>query len=117
MKGPHRIERLQELFREEISRMLVEGRIKDPRVGFVTITKVEVTRDLSFATVYFSVMGPEEEKEETLQALEHASGYIQGQLGKGLRIRKIPRLRFKVDKNLEHSLRIGELLEKIRKGD
>jgi len=97
--------------------MLVGGRIKDPRVGFVTITKVEVTRDLSFATVYFSVMGSEEEKEETLQALEHASGYIQGQLGKGLRIRKVPRLRFKVDRNLEHSLRISELLEKIRKGE
>ncbi len=114
MKGGHRIERLQELFREEISRMLVEGRIKDPRVGFVTITRVEVTRDLSFATVYFSVMGTEEEREETLQALERAAGYIQGQMGRTIRVRKIPKLRFKVDKNLEHSLRIGELLQKIR---
>ncbi len=99
---------------EEISRMLVEGRIKDPRVGFVTVTRVDVTRDLSYATVYFSVMGPEEEKEGTLHALEHAAGYIRRELGKGLRVRKIPHLRFKVDRNLEHSLRIGELLQKIK---
>ncbi len=116
MKGGHRIERLQELFKEEISRMLVEGRIKDPGVGFVTITRVEVTKDLSFATVYFSVMGSEEEREETLHALERAAGYIQGQMGRTIRVRKVPKLRFKVDKSLEHSLRIGELLQKIREG-
>ncbi len=113
MSGGHRIERLQELFKEEISRMLVDGRVKDPRVGFVTITRVEVTKDLGYANIYFSVMGDEAKKEETLSALGHASRFIQGQIGKEVRVRKVPQLRFKLDRGLEHSLKIGEMIKKI----
>jgi ribosome-binding factor A len=113
MSGGHRIERLQELFKEEISKMLMDGRVKDPRVGFVTITRVEVTKDLSYASVYFSVMGDEAKKEESLAALGHAAKFIQGQIAKEIRVRKVPQLRFKLDRGLEHSLKIGEIIRKI----
>jgi len=116
MRESYRVKRLQEVFKEEISRLLVEGRIKDPRIGFVTITKVDITKDLSQAVVYYTVLGDEKSKEETKIALDSAAGFIQGKLGKSLRVKKIPKIRFKEDKNLEYSLRIFKLLEEIKKG-
>lgn len=114
MKGSHRVERLQEVFKEEISRLFVEGKVKDPRIGFITITRVEVSGDLSYATVYYTVLGDEREKEETRVALERATGFIQGRLGRSIRIRKTPKIRFKEDKNLEYSFKIFKILDELK---
>lgn len=112
-----RTDRLSELFREEISRLLQKG-LKDPRIGFATINRVDITEDLSYAKVYVSVMGSDQEKQSTLIGLRQSAGFIRQILGKGIKIRKIPELQFVLDENLEHALHIQSILHELReKGD
>ena len=108
-----RTDRLGELFREEISKLLQKG-LKDPRVGFATISRVDITEDLSYAKVLFSVMGSEKEKRDTLIGLKNSSGFIRQFLGKGIKIRKIPELSFVLDENLEHAMRIESILAELK---
>ena len=112
-----RTDRLGELFREEISKLLQKG-LKDPRVGFATISRVDITEDLSYAKVLVSVMGSDKEKRDTLIGLNNSAGFIRQFLGKGIKIRKIPELAFVLDENLEHAMRIeGILAELKQKGE
>ena len=108
-----RTDRLGELFREEISKLLQKG-LKDPRVGFATISRVDITEDLSYAKVLVSVMGSEKEKRDTLIGLKNSSGFIRQFLGKGIKIRKIPELSFVLDENLEHAMRIETILAELK---
>ncbi|MBO7413682.1 MAG: 30S ribosome-binding factor RbfA [Fibrobacter sp.] len=108
-----RTDRLGELFREEISKLLQKG-LKDPRVGFATISRVDITEDLSYAKVLVSVMGSEKEKRDTLIGLKNSSGFIRQFLGKGIKIRKIPELSFVLDENLEHAMRIESILAELK---
>lgn len=109
MAGPRRIERLNELLREEISRLL-RTELKDPRVAAVTVTGVRTSSDLSSATVYVTTPGAES-GEEAIEGLRHAAGFVRGRLGRELRLRRIPELRFVEDRTLEHARRIEALLE------
>lgn len=112
-----RTDRLGELFREEISKLLQKG-LKDPRVGFATISRVDITEDLSYAKVRVSVMGSDKEKRDTIIGLNNSAGFIRQYLGKGIKIRKIPELTFVLDENLEHAMRIeGILAELKQKGE
>ena len=111
-----RVGRVGEQIKKELSQML-QTEIKDPRIGFVTITGVEVTNDLSIAKVYLSVMGDEQEKEETLQALAKATGFIRSELGRRIRLRKTPELLFALDTSIEYGSRIEELLHKLGEGN
>jgi len=97
-----RSERIQELLLEEIS--------KDPRIGFTTLTKVEVSDNLKHAKVFISVMGTEQEKSDTLEALKSAKGFIRNSLGKNLYLRYLPELEFKKDENAEHVEKITRIL-------
>ena len=108
-----RTDRLGELFREEISKLLQKG-LKDPRVGFATISRVDITEDLSYAKVLVSVMGSDKEKRDTLIGLKNSSGFIRQFLGKGIKIRKIPELSFVLDENLEHAMRIESILAELK---
>lgn len=109
-----RTQRLGQLLKEEISRLL-HREVKDSRIGSVTITDVEVTRDLMQATVYVQVSGDDERKGEALAGLSSAGGFIRSRLGRELRIRRVPELHFVIDRTQERAARINELLAKVAK--
>ncbi|MFO7259522.1 MAG: 30S ribosome-binding factor RbfA [bacterium] len=110
-----RVERLGEQFRREITEIL-QREVKDPRIGHVTITEVEVTPDLLHARVYVRIMGDEARKAEALQGLAAAASFIRAELGQRLYIRRVPELRFELDRSLEHAMRIEQLLREVRTG-
>jgi ribosome-binding factor A len=110
-----RTERLNRLFREELSR-LIRVQLKDPRVRTATITEVDTTPDLAHATVYVRTLGDEVDAEEAIAGLESAAGYMRRELGQELRLRRIPELRFEVDRTLERVQRIEDLLHWAREG-
>jgi len=109
----HRAFRLAETIKFEVSKLIREG-IKDPRLGFVTITDVEVTEDLRSAKIYVSIMGSEEDIKNSMDVLNRASGYIRGEIGKIIRLRYIPEISFKYDKSIEHGAHISQLLREIQ---
>lgn len=89
--------------------------IRDPRVGFVTVTGVIVTNDLSHARIMVSVPGDEAEKTRALQGLQSAAGFLRSRAARALTTRTVPELHFELDKGVEHAARIEELLESIRR--
>ena len=107
-----RSERIQELLLEEISKLLQKG-LKDPRIGFTTLTRVDVTDNLKLARVFVSVMGTEEERKETLAGLKSARGYIRNCLGKTLHLKYIPDLDFKLDESADHVQKITKILNEL----
>jgi len=110
-----RQKRVGELLKREISTLL-EREIRDPRLNFVTVTDVEVTFDLRDAFVYVSAPEGRERKEEILQGLESASGFLRHELAQNLRLKFIPRLNFVWDDSMERGQRIDQLLREIKKG-
>jgi ribosome-binding factor A len=108
-----RSEKVGDLIREEISQIFLRG-LKDPRIGFVTITKVDVSDDLRVAKVYYSVFGGEQEKEESYEGLESAKGYIKRELGRRVRLKYMPEISFKFDDSLEYGEHIEELLRGVK---
>ncbi|ASS75601.1 ribosome-binding factor A [Tumebacillus algifaecis] len=111
-----RVSRVGEQIKKEIVD-IVRTEVKDPRVGFVTITEVEASGDLQHATVYVSVLGDEEQRKGTMEALHKASGFIRAELGRRVRLRRTPELHFKLDTSLDYSTRIGKVLRDIKEGD
>jgi ribosome-binding factor A len=104
-----RLERVNQLIKEEIS-MLLQRELKDPRLGFVTVTDVDVTADLKHAKVYVSVLGPEERWVSSFQALESARGFVWNWLRRHLDLRKTPDIAFRPDRSMEHAAHIQSLL-------
>jgi len=111
-----RLEKVNELIRREVSE-IVQRDLKDPNLGFTTISRVETTRDLSYAMIYVSVMGDESAKKRTIKHLNKAAGYIQHQLSASIRIRTMPRITFKLDSSVDYSMRINDLLKRIAEDD
>jgi len=109
-----RVRKLQEFIKQEVSQMLMRG-LKDPRIGFVTVTDVEVTGDLRQAKIFVSLFGSDKEKEDTLRALQHATGHIRTELGHVLRLRYTPELSFQRDTSLDYSMHIESILNDIKK--
>jgi len=101
------------MIREEVSQILIKG-LKDPRIGFVTITKVAVSDDLRMAKIYYSVFGKEKEKEESYRGLESAKGYIKRELGRRVRLKYMPEITFIFDESLEYGSHIEELLRGLK---
>jgi ribosome-binding factor A len=112
-----RPERLAEEMREEIARMIA-SELKDPRLGFVTVTRVEVAHDLRYAKVHVGVLGGEAEREKSLVALRSAAGFLRRELGRRLRIHHSPEIDFRYDKGLDATDRVAQLLaeEAARQG-
>jgi len=106
--------RVAEQMKKEIGE-LINQKLKDPRIGFITVTDLDLTNDLQNATVYISVLGDETEKEESLIGLSKASGFIRSEIGKKIRLRKVPEIIFKFDKAHEHGNRIEAILRKLDK--
>ncbi|MBI5588021.1 MAG: 30S ribosome-binding factor RbfA [Deltaproteobacteria bacterium] len=111
-----RSDRVADLIKEEIASMILYGGIKDPRIGFVTITHVEMTPDLKEARVYFSQIGGEKEREKSRDGLNHASGYIRRNLARSLSLRHIPQIFFVFDDSLEYAERIEKAIKEIKEG-
>jgi ribosome-binding factor A len=94
---------------------IIGRKIKDPRIGFVTVTDVQVTGDLQQAKVFITVLGDEEQKQNTLTALAKANGFIRSEIGKRIRLRKTPEIFFEFDESIEYGNRIETLLEQLHK--
>lgn len=109
----HRPERLAELIRQTVAAFLT-GSVRDPRIGFVTVTSVEVSADLGHARVWVSIMGTEEERARSLEGLGSAARFLRAQLSRELQLRTTPELHFDLDRGLEHSARIDEVLRKLK---
>lgn len=109
-----RTARLDELLREEISAVIARE-VDDPRVGFVTITDVEVSPDLRHARVWVSIIGDEAQRRQTLRALGRAMPFVRGRLGK-LRLKRIPELHVKLDTTAERGTRVLRILDELDSG-
>jgi len=90
--------------------------VRDPRIGFVTVTRVEVSADLSHASIWVSVMGSEEEKARTLEGLDSAARFLRSEVSRQLRLRTSPELHFHLDRGLEHAQRIDRVLRDLKEG-
>ena len=107
-----RADRVSDLLKEEISQMLLRE-VKDPHIGFITITDVEVSKDLQVAKVYYTILGDEKQSRESAQALNRVSCFIKRQLGKRLRMRYIPDIIFRYDHSLEYGDKIDHILSHL----
>ena len=108
-----RTDRIGHLIQQEIGNLILRE-ISDVRIGFVTVSRVEVTTDLAHAKVYVSVLGTDKEKRDSLAGLSHSASYMRTHLAKVLKMRTVPRLQFVEDKNLDHGFRINEILNEIK---
>lgn len=108
-----RSEKVADLIQKEISEMLVKT-IKDPRIGFVTITRVAVSEDYRLAKVYFSVAGTVEERQRSMEGLNSAKGYVRKELGRRIRLRYTPEIIFKFDPSIEYAIHIGEVFRHLK---
>jgi len=88
--------------------------IKDPRIGFVTITRVEVSEDCRSAKVYFSVAGTLEERKKSMKGLDSAKGYVRRELGRRIRLRYTPEIMFQFDPSIEYAIHIGEVIQQLK---
>jgi ribosome-binding factor A len=111
-----RQERVAHALQREIS-SIIHDELKDPRMGFVTVTRVEVTADLRIAKVFFSVLGQEQEVKKTKEALESANGFIRKLVGERVEMRFVPEILFRQDRSSEYSVRIQEVLNQVEESD
>lgn len=107
-----RIEKLQELIKQEMSKMLLTD-LKDPRIGFVTVTDVEMTGDLREAKIYVSIMGGAEQVANSLEGLKSALGFIRREIGQRIRLRFTPEISFALDTSLDYGDHIQKLLLQV----
>jgi ribosome-binding factor A len=108
-----RQKQVAELLHQEISQ-LIQYRTQDPRLGFVTVTDVEISPDLRQARVYVTVLGNDVDAQSTLDGLASASGYFRRELGQSLALRYVPQLSFQIDTSLEYGMHIDEILDSIK---
>src|SRR5688500_14031755 len=110
-----RPDRVAEAIREEVAGFLADG-VKDPRVrGLVTVTGVDITRDLRHAKIFVSIMGSDAERDETLEGLSAVAAHLRGRVGRALRLRVAPEIAFRSDPSIAHAARIETLLEEVRR--
>jgi ribosome-binding factor A len=108
-----RMRRVNEAVREVVSAHIA-GDLKDPRIGFVTVTGVDTSPDLRHARVYVSVLGSEEEREAGLAGLTSAAGFLQSQVGTELRMKRTPTLEFLHDPSIDHGMKMEKLIAEVR---
>ena len=110
----NRSNRVAEQMKKELGE-IIRRRLKDPNIGFVTVTDVEVTGDLQQATVYVTVLGDDKVRRETLKSLTKAKGFIRTEIGQRIRLRRTPELSFAVDESAVYGNKIDNLLRQIQK--
>jgi ribosome-binding factor A len=108
-----RANRVAEQMKKELGEIIIQ-KVKDPRIGFVTVTDVEVTGDLQQATIFISVLGNDSEKDATLKGLTKAKGFIRTEIGQRIRLRKTPEIEFEFDDSVAYGNRIETLLRQVK---
>lgn len=108
-----RIDKVAEAVRQEVS-IIIHDKLKDPRLGFVTVTRVEMTPDLRLAKIYFGVLGKEEDYKKTKEALDSALGFVRRLIAERINLRIAPDIMFFEDRSSEYSVRIEEVLNQIK---
>lgn len=111
-----RQEKIAEAIRQEAS-VIIHDKLKDPRIGFVTITNVEITHDLRFAKIFFSVLGNDAAYKKTKEALNSSLGYVRKLIAQRLSLRFAPEIAFYEDRSTEYSVRIEEVLNEVKEKD
>lgn len=109
-----RTHRVGELIKEELSE-IIQREVKDPRVGLMTITGVDVSPDLRHAIVFVSVLGSKKDKEGTLKGLQSSSGFLRKELAKRIRLKYFPDLKFEIDPSIEAGMKIDKIIRKLHK--
>jgi ribosome-binding factor A len=107
-----RTERVADQIAKEVS-LIIDRELKDPRVGFVTVTGAKVTEDLRYADVYVSVLGDKDKREKSMAGLARASGFVRSLVGKRVRLRYVPEIRFRLDDSLIRAEKVDKLLQGI----
>ncbi len=110
-----RMRRVNESLRQVLSEALLE--LKDPRIGFVTVTGVETSPDLRHATVYVSVLGGEKKRNASMTGLDAAHGVLQAKVSRELRMKRTPQLSFEYDHTVEHGVRLSKLIDELAPPD
>jgi len=108
-----RCDRVAEAIKKEAS-LIIHDELNDPRLGFVTVTKVEVTEDLRYAKIFFSVLGKDQDYKKTQEALDSAVGFIRRLIAQRINLRLAPEIIFKEDRSVEYSIKIEEVLNEIK---
>ena len=114
--GQERVQRVAEEIKKEIGR-IIHDQLSDPRIGFVTITKVDLSRDCRFAKVYFSLLGSKKQLRDTQVGLARSKGFIRKLLAQRVKLRYTPEIVFKLDEGIEYSIHISQVLEKLKEKD
>lgn len=112
MAGEQRLGRLREEFKREAADII--RRMKDPRLGFVTVTDAEVSNDVRHVKIFVSILGDPAERERTLAGLDRATGHVRTELGRRIRLRHTPEIIFRFDPSAERGMRIKQLLDTVR---
>jgi ribosome-binding factor A len=114
MSASNRPERVGQEIQVAIASLLTRGELKDPRIGYITLTGVKVSQDLKTARVYYSMMGTEEERKETQKGLDAAKGFIRREVTEAVNLRVSPEIFFTFDESLERGDRIERLLREVK---
>jgi ribosome-binding factor A len=110
----YRSGRINEEIKKNIS-SIIQNKVKDPRISaMVSVTRVDVTRDLSYAKVYISIFGNDKAKKETFEALKNSEKFIRSELGHSVRIRHVPQVIIEMDKSIEHGMHINTIIQEIK---
>src|SRR5688500_12983034 len=110
MAQGYRAHRVGDQIREELSSMLARGDVHDPRIGFITLTRVQVTPDLQMARVYYTSLADANARKETQKALDRATPFLRRQIGSRVKLRRVPEIEFRFDESIAHQNRIEEIL-------
>lgn len=107
------LDRLAHQIQKELSIMLIND-IKDTKIGYITITEVRLTNDLSYAYIYFTIMGGKDRIDVALEGLNRAKGYMKNEIAKKVKMRKVPEFIFKYDESLEYGNKIGKMIDELK---
>ena len=117
MAQGYRPDRVGDQIRHELSEILTRGEVHDPGIGFITLTRVQVTPDLQLARVFYTSLGDPNARKETARALTRATGFFRRQIGARLQLRRVPELEFRFDESIAHQDRIEQILRDIHEED
>jgi ribosome-binding factor A len=117
MAQGYRPNRVGDQIREELSAMLARGEVHDPKIGFITLTRVQVSPDLQVARVFYTSLGDPAARKDTQKALDRATPFLRRQIGSRVQLRRVPELEFRFDESIAHQNRIEEILQELHKAD
>ena len=113
MPSPRRSEQLEKSLKREINNIIYR-KINDPRIKFVTITKIKVSPDLKYADIFVTIFNDKSQQRKTLKGLKSATKYIRVELGKDLKLRFVPKIEFKIDEDLEHQYKLLKIITEVQ---